>query len=68
MEFLLGWGEQIPQSVDAEGEESGEETGEVFHCVRGDLFESIGIGNVEETAVRGHEQEVGDDEVGGSDV
>lgn len=40
----------------------------MFHCVRGDLFESIGIGNVEETAVRGHEQEVGDDEVGGSDV
>lgn len=68
MEFLLGWGEQIPQSVHAEGEESGEETGEVFHCVGGYLFESTGIGYVEKTAVGGHEQEVGDDEVGGSDV
>lgn len=65
MEFPLGWGKQIPQSVDAKGEESGKETGEMFHCVGGDLFESTGIGNVEKTAVGGHEQEVGYDEVGG---
>lgn len=55
MKFLLGWGKQIAQSVHAEGEESGEETGEVFHCVGRDLLESTGVGNVEKTAVGGHE-------------
>lgn len=68
MEFLLGGGERVAEGVDAEGEEAGEEAGEVFHCVGGELEGAGGVGYVEEAAVGGDEHEVGDDEVGGFDV